>query len=158
MSTDKLQLTFSELMATLNNMCNQGKTGTLFISSEDNRAVSFVLKHGLITSCSYGHVQGEAALSHIQRIQAGSYAFSEKVFFSLAEEGNLPNTATIFDLLGYDDYEAPAEEAATECVTTETTQIYRGITISQTAPKATESATLAHRKSRRIYRGQVLES
>lgn len=157
MSTDKLQLTFSELMATLNNMCNQGKTGTLFISSEDNRAISFVLKRGLITSCSHGHIQGEAALSHIQRMQAGSYAFSEKVFFSLAEEDDLPSTAEIFDLLGYEDYQPPAVlETADAC--TETTQIYRGITVSQAVPKATESATLAHRKSRRIYRGQVLES
>ena len=64
----------------------------------------------------------------------------------------------MYAIRSYYDYEAPAEEATTECATTETTQIYRGITISQTAPKATESATLAHRKSRRIYRGQVLES
>lgn len=153
----KLLLTFAELMAALNNMCNNSKTGTLFISSEDNRAVSFVLKHGVITSCSYGHIQGEAALTYIQRIQAGSYAFSEKVFFSLAEENNLPSTADIFELLGYEDYEAPAEPEMI-ANNTEITQIYRGIAIPQTTSKAAETAALAHRKSRRIYRGQVLEN
>ncbi|OUD13217.1 DUF4388 domain-containing protein [Thioflexithrix psekupsensis] len=144
-------LAFSGLMATLNQLCNQAKTGTFFISTEDNRAVSFVLKNGQIISCSYGHFRGEMALPYMRQIQAGSYAFSEKVFFSLMDEQHLPDTAEIFALLNYQDYTPPMMPSETS----EKTQIYRGITLSQ-SPKNAD--VISHRKSRRIYRGQILEN
>lgn len=149
-------LPFTELMAKLNHACNECKTGTLFISSEDNRAISFVLKQGQIVSCSYGHLRGQHALPAIRRLQAGCCAFSEKVFFSLMDEQDLPHdTAELFLALGYSDYTPPAAE--TQLPPHHDMQIYRGAVISHEA-KASPAATMAHRKSRRIYRGQVLEA
>jgi hypothetical protein len=147
-------LKFSSLMAVLNQLCNQAKTGTFFISTEDNRAVSFVLKQGQIISCSYGHFRGEMALPYVRRIQAGSYAFSEKVFYSLMDEQHLPNTAEIFACLDYQDYTPPMESSEISD-TREKSQIYRGITLS---PSQKNADVISHRKSRRIYRGQILEN
>jgi hypothetical protein len=152
----KSLLSFTELMATLNQACNECKTGTLFISSEDNRAISFVLKQGQIVSCSYGHLRGQHALPAIGRLQAGSCAFSEKVFFSLMDERDLPHdNAELFATLGYSDYVAPTAE--TSMSSNHDTQIYRGVVIPH-EPKASPNAAMAHRKSRRIYRGQILEA
>jgi hypothetical protein len=149
--TIKPLLEFSALMAVLNQLCNQFKTGTFFVSTEDNRAISFVLKKGRIISCSYSHFRGEMALSYIRQIRAGSYAFSEKVFYSLMDEQHLPNTREIFACLGYCDY-LPSVELSETC---EKTKIYRGVSLSQSV-KNTE--VIPHRKTRRIYRGQIMDN
>lgn len=154
MANTKSLLSFHELMEQLVALCRRRSTGTLFIASEDNRAVSFVLKEGDIISCSFGHFRGISAVEQIKQLVAGSCSFSEKIFFSLMEETNLPSTMDILELLGYPCPDLAELESLSHSHKV-ASAVYRGAVVKVEANG--ESSTVPPKKSLRMYRGQVVE-
>ena len=94
---------FDELMQELRRLCEEKHSGTLFVTTEENHAVRFVLKDGMITGITYRTKHGPAAIPLVRNITGGTYTFaSNRVFQSYAESsaGPLPSTAEIFRQLG----------------------------------------------------------
>ena len=94
---------FNEIMQELRRLCEEKHSGTLFITTEENHAVRFVLRDGAITGITYRTKHGLAALPLVRNITGGTYTFAgNRVFQSYAESsaGPLPSTAEIFRQLG----------------------------------------------------------
>jgi hypothetical protein len=156
MNEAKKNLTLSEILSELNQYCVKKMSGTLFMTTQDNRSAGFVFQEGKVVSCAYGHERGLAALEKIKQIEIASCAFSDKLIFSLVDNSAaLPNTPAIFDYLGYRYQETLETPNVTANETESTKKTYRGILINESKEKEEKNPS-AH-KSRRIYRGQILD-
>lgn len=91
-------LTFEQLIAELRQLCHRHLTGTMFITTDDNHSVRFVLENGEIVSWAYGHRRGTEALNKILTVKSGRYSFAEGIFNSV-DELPLPNTDELLQVL-----------------------------------------------------------
>lgn len=92
-----------KLMRELRRLCDEGQSGTLFITTEENHAARFVIKHGAIVGITYRTKHGPNAIPFIKGITGGTYIFSrDRLFLSSAETSAapLPKVSEIFRLLG----------------------------------------------------------
>ncbi len=166
----KSLLSYEDILFHLEEICRARKSGTLFISSNDNRAASFVVKEGEVVSCTFGHERGLDALEQIREMKGGSCAFSERLFFSLAEDNPLPPTPEVFKILGLPtarfEEMGEAEPTAPEPEKISRQFYYRGALIQDSAPAAlpekekeivSPPAEPGRKKAKRIYRGRVIE-
>lgn len=152
MSNQKPLLMYHEIMSQVNQLCLNRETGTVFIRSNDNRAVGFILKQGEIISCYFGHERGVEALRSIKNIIFGTFAFSDNIFLSSQEDEITPlGTQLVFEELGLEYLEElPAlmdEKTATN------TKIYRGAVVSEDSSSTPKS----QKSRRRVYRGKVFD-
>ncbi len=98
MKTSPSQLSYPELIAEIQHLSKQKKTGTIFITSQDGHLARLVLNQGQIIYLIFNTKhRGYDAIARIQTITAGRLQFAEGIFES-AEEVPLPNTAEIFQL------------------------------------------------------------
>lgn len=79
-------------------MARDKKTGTFFITTDDNHAARFVMENGAVTSIGYRQLHGYDALPKIQQIHGGSCRFVEGGFISM-EEVPLPSTGELLGML-----------------------------------------------------------
>lgn len=92
-------LSYESLLSALHNLYIAGRTGTMFIGTNDNHSARFTLKNGEIIACSYGDKRGQRALSDIREISSGKYSFS-KVMFDTDTVNDLPHTEEVLSYLG----------------------------------------------------------
>lgn len=147
MSCDKIQgLSYAKLLAILYQLCVAKKTGTLFVTASNNLTVAVILREGLISACVCEHECGLAAVRKIKQLKTGHYVFSENVFFSLQQHTDLPTTAQIFILLGY---QVPQDSPLLQRQL-ETAKCYRGATVM------CDDSGRDDKHSPIIYRGVVM--
>lgn len=163
MQDAKKSLTLAEILTELNRYCAAGISGTLFITTQDNRSAGFVFQNKQILSCAYGHERGLAALEKLKQMTHGSCAFSDKLIFSIVDEtATLPQTPDIFAYLGHSYQEHFADETADASTSNAATEAgkktYRGVPVAETAPAAKPPNNDNSNKPRRIYRGQILDN
>jgi hypothetical protein len=77
MQKEHQHLPFKLLLSTLHELCKMKKTGTMYISTDDNHAARFTLKNGEIVACGFSSKRGIEALELMRNINAGKYSFIE---------------------------------------------------------------------------------
>ena len=121
-------LDYDQLISELERLCVERRTGTLFITTWDNRSARFVISNGEILSCSYSIKRGRDAIPLLRGMKAGSYKFAEEMFSSM-DEAPLPPTAELLaDLAGARPAHVPVEKKgwiATETTRTIKTELAR---------------------------------
>jgi len=98
MSGGQTYLEYDGLMKELQRLCDQGRTGTMFITTTHNHSIRFILHEGNITSCVYRVKRGFDALEKIKSMEGGTYRFADDVFTTM-DELNLPPTGEILSSL-----------------------------------------------------------
>ncbi|MEN8218718.1 MAG: hypothetical protein ABFS56_20570 [Pseudomonadota bacterium] len=89
-------LAHSELIAEVRRLSYDERTGTIFITSDDNHLARIVLNKGRITYFSFDtQYHGYNAIPFIQTIKFGRLQFSDGIF-EAAQEVSLPSTSEIF--------------------------------------------------------------
>lgn len=68
---------FSEIVSELKQICNRKQSGTLYITSQDNRSAQVVVEHGQIVFLYYYNKRGRDALRLMLEISHGRYRFQE---------------------------------------------------------------------------------
>lgn len=106
-------LDYAGLMKELQRLCDEGRTGTMFITTTHNHPIRFILQDGEITSSVYRMKRGFDALEKIKSMEGGTYRFADNVFTSM-EELNLPPTSEILSSL--QQRAAPPQSAASAAV------------------------------------------
>ena len=139
-------VSYAKLLSILYQLCITEKTGTLFITTSDSSTVAIILREGLITACTWEHERGFAAIRKIKELKMGHYVFSENIFFSLQQHSDLPITAQILTLLGYE----VAEDSPLYERQSEPAKCYRGATVM------CDEAGYDDKHSPIIYRGVVM--
>jgi hypothetical protein len=98
MQKEHHQIPYKLLISTLRDLCNMRKTGTMYISTDDNHAARFTLNNGEIVACGFSSRRGMEALELSRNINAGKYSFVESSNPAEANQ-NIPTTKEILKYL-----------------------------------------------------------
>jgi len=97
---EKRRINYDALISILHQFCLEKRTGTLLISTEDNRSARFGLANGQIISCIYGRSRGQDAIPHITAIKSAKYSFNNCLFDKQRDTDCLPSTEELLIMLG----------------------------------------------------------
>ncbi len=111
MDKDRQVISYQQLIQELRKLCKGEHSGTMFITTDENQSVRFILDKGKIAVCAFRLVKGIDAFSHIQKIKNASFSFAEGVVGKM-QKLPLPNTEVILNLL--DNKQSFAGMTATE--------------------------------------------
>jgi len=100
MAETKAVLPYDSLIAELAGLVAIGATGTLYVTSTENRSIRIQLQDGEIVTCFFGPRQGYKALEMIQSIEGGSFRFDPNAP-PITADSSLPTTDQILAELGY---------------------------------------------------------
>lgn len=78
-------LTFAEIVSQLRSICNEQKTGTMFITSQLNRSAQIIVENGSIVFLYYFNKRGQDAMMLLPEIESGRCRF---------QEGSIPSMRT----------------------------------------------------------------
>jgi hypothetical protein len=85
MNQEHETLPLQDLIAVLNSLCDDGRTGTMFIHTDTNRSARIGIERGRIFFVAFGRYRGLDAIEHIKKMQYGKFSFAESIFNSGAE-------------------------------------------------------------------------
>ncbi|HRK56311.1 MAG TPA: hypothetical protein PLQ67_02165 [Burkholderiaceae bacterium] len=89
---------WSELVREVARMCNERRTGTLFIATNDNRLARIALKDGVIAAVEFQRKQGLAAVKLMQGITGGTWRFNDELMM-VGSAQSLPSTPGVLKML-----------------------------------------------------------
>lgn len=92
-------LPYAQIIEALKRHCIAGDSGTLFITTDANEAIRFVLNSGNIVSMALRRERGMQALDSIRNVRSGRYKFSEESVYSVDGSQQLPGTKELLTLL-----------------------------------------------------------
>ncbi len=157
----------TEILNRLLTLCNEQKSGTLFLTTADNKACHIIFENGRIEAMAFGSVKGLAVANLLPRLLIERTSFNSTLRMPLSERANIEDQADIFAALGL-RRQAPTETKLSQTVA-KPTRMYRGHLIVEQEPKdlspkpaksvVEPSQKIPSKKSKkkRIYRGQVIE-
>jgi hypothetical protein len=90
-------LSFSQILDALSDLVEDRKSGTLYIRSSCNHAITIGLESGQIFALFYGPKRGRSAIELFSRISSGSYRLEATPLAGIAHD--LPPTKAILDQL-----------------------------------------------------------
>ena len=88
---------YTQLLHVLTELVDRKQSGTLFIHSDCNHAITFALDAGRIFAVFHGARRGRKAIPMISNISGGTYKFESSSLNNLSQE--LPSTPKILNLL-----------------------------------------------------------
>lgn len=146
----------TQLLGQIVRLCAEQKTGTLFLTTTENKACHIVFDNGRIVAMAYGSIRGVAVADLLPRMQIQASQFNSALTMPLSSKAALENDHSVFDKLGL------RRAAAVEMTTSSSQRMYRGHAVTEItalpAEKPQQTATPDKPlKSKRIYRGQVIE-
>lgn len=105
METQRQLLSLKDLAKVLNQLCKEGKSGTVFITTQDKRSAGFVIKEGMVAGIAYKGLYGAEAVELLKEIQSCTFSFLNNNLSLLKQmeiahnKSPLPSTQEIFRLL-----------------------------------------------------------
>lgn len=148
-------LEITALLGQIVRLCAEQKSGTLFLTTTDNKACQIVFEQGRIIAMAYGTIRGAAVADILPRLVVQASQFNSTLTMPLSSKAKLDDDNSVFVKLGL------RRSTVQQIAPTHSQRMYRGHAVVS----ATESLLTAKsdvkpakpRKARRIYRGQVLE-
>jgi hypothetical protein len=149
----------TELLGQIVRLCAEQKTGTLFLTTTENKACHIVFDQGRMVAMAYGSIRGVAVADILPRLPIQASQFNSALTMPLSTRAVLEDDSTVFDKLGL-------RRTESQPVMTHSQRMYRGhavtdnATMSESKPAPApvpDSTAETPRKSKRIYRGQVIE-
>lgn len=118
MPDDKENSTYPEIYQRLVRLCEERRSGTLFLTTPDNHAARITLAQGEIIACNYRVKRGVDALERIRSIEVARYQFAEGDI-TTQPDPSLPQNVELLEILRplameQIDAEAGAEGASVE--------------------------------------------
>jgi hypothetical protein len=109
---------YSDILKALTELVDGMASGTMFIHSKCNHAITIAMTKGRLHAIYFGPKKGRKAITLISRIAGGTYRFEKTDFVETSHD--LPNTPEILNLLRNPDanteikasYTAPNNEKA----------------------------------------------
>jgi len=158
----------TELLGQILDVCHQKKSGTLFLTSTENKVCHIVFEEGRIVAMDYGQLRGEAVAEQLVKLKILRQDFNSAMTAPLTSRARIDPSVDVFAKLGF---RRIGEAVETPTATASTQRMYRGHAISvaepalpsRTAPvnkpivEAEPVIEEKRKKSKRIYRGQVIE-
>ncbi len=145
----------TELLGQIVRLCAEQKSGTLFLTTTENKACHIVFDNGRIIAMAYGTIRGVAVADILPRLPVQASQFNSALRMPLSSKALLNDDSNVFDKLGLRRNAIQAIEH------TSSMRMYRGHPLAApshgSVSSINESVTEKPRKAKRIYRGQVIE-
>ncbi|AFJ01207.1 hypothetical protein Q7C_22 [Methylophaga frappieri] len=143
----------TELFCIILRHCAEGDSGTLFLTTTDNKACHVVFDKGRIVAMSCGTTRGADVADMLPKLTIQACQFNSALQMPLSSRANIAAEQDIFSRLGIrrQPIDAPQPEMQQ--------RVYRGQKFAvaiDTKPQPDSSLKPAT-KSKRIYRGQVIQ-
>lgn len=156
----------TEILKLLLTLCNGQKSGTLFLTTKDNKACHIIFEQGQIAAMAFGSVKGIAVAEILPRLLIERTSFNSTLRMPLSGRAKIEDQADIFAALGLRRQLGHETAAPTE--SSKTQRMYRGHVImdekvfssmnpSKKTVEPTDKPPVSKPKSKRIYRGQIIE-
>lgn len=97
-SNDTLPL--NELIAVLQSLCTERRTGTMFVHTDTNRSARVSIERGRIFFIAFGRYRGMDAVEEFKKMQYGRFSFAESIFNNAAEIPLPPTSRLLAQLRG----------------------------------------------------------
>ncbi|HCO01017.1 MULTISPECIES: hypothetical protein [unclassified Methylophaga] len=157
----------TEILKLLLTLCNEQKSGTLFLTTADNKACHIIFEQGQIEAMAFGSVKGIEVARLLPRLLIERTSFNSTLKMPLSGRASIEDQADIFAALGL------RRQARSENVDSsshsKTPRMYRGHLVVEKGQTDSTSDRVkspsqpvdkqpsAKPKSKRIYRGQIIE-
>ena len=145
----------TELLGQIVRLCAEQKSGTLFLTTTENKACHIVFDEGRIIAMAYGTIRGVAVAEILPRLPIQASQFNSALRMPLSSKAMLNDDSSVFDKLGL---RRNAMQASDQ---TSSQRMYRGHPVSVPSsgpvPSIDKLVTEKPGKAKRIYRGQVIE-
>lgn len=113
MNKEHTSLTYDELMDELQSLCDDRRTGTMFIVTDGGHAARISMQNGTITGLAYRIHKGTDALSALLKINGGKYHFADGIFSTMQEAG-FPETTELMRIIRSKSSNTVAESFSVE--------------------------------------------
>ena len=157
----------TEILKLLLTLCNEQKSGTLFLTTADNKACHIIFEQGQIAAMAFGSVKGIAVTRLLPRLIIERTSFNSTLKMPLSGPDSIEEQADIFAALGL-RRQARSENVVSSCHS-KTPRMYRGHLVVEkqqvdstpnrlkSPSEPVEKQSSSKPKSKRIYRGQIIE-
>lgn len=155
----------TEVLGQILDICHQKRSGTLFLTSAENKMCHIVFEQGKIIAMDYDQLRGEAVAEQLPRLKILHHDFNSAMTRPWSSKARLDPQADVFAKMGFRRIGEAAESSLMPSTTSQ--RMYRGHLIDQPVPAqvtrqqqptaAKTPAAEKPKKSKRIYRGQVIE-
>ena len=157
----------TEILKLLLTLCNEQKSGTFFLTTADNKACHIIFEQGQIEAMAFGSVKGIAVAKLLPRLIIERTSFNSTLKMPLSGRASIEDQADIFAALGL--RRQARSENVVSASHSKTPRMYRGhLVVEKEQPDTTQNRLKspsepvdkqpsAKPKSKRIYRGQILE-
>lgn len=155
----------TELLGHILDVCHQKKSGTLFLTSSENKVCHIVFDEGKIIAMDYGQLRGEEVADQLVKLKILRHDFNSAMTAPLTSRARIDASVDVFARLGFRRIGKTIDPH--NPTTASAQRVYRGHAIlaaepvisSRTAPAIKEEPVREEKpqKSKRIYRGQVIE-
>lgn len=109
-------LSLKDLAKVLERLCREGKSGTIFITTQDKRSAGFVIKDSAIVGVAYKGLYGSQAVELIKEIQSCTFSFLNNNLSLLKQmeiahnQSPLPSTESILRTLSASSVDLSASQ------------------------------------------------
>lgn len=99
MAEGRALLSYPEVLDRLRTVCAAGRSGTLFLATDDNRSARVAIVEGRIVAVVFQEMRGTSAVARLRQIGAARCSFSEGVVAVSGPDTSLPRTEDILRAL-----------------------------------------------------------
>ena len=105
METQRQSLSLKDFVKVLSRLCQEKKSGTIFITTQDKRSVGLVIQEGRIVGAAYKGLYGLEAIKLMKEIQSCTFSLLANNFSLLKQielapnKSPMPSTEEVFRLL-----------------------------------------------------------
>lgn len=157
----------TEILKLLLTLCNEQKSGTLFLTTADNKACHIIFEQGQIEAMAFGSVKGIDVARLLPRLIIERTSFNSTLKMPLSGRASIEDQADIFAALGL--RRQARSENIVSASHSKTPRMYRGHLVVEkeqagsspnsvkTSSQPVEKQSSLKPKSKRIYRGQIIE-
>ncbi|MCB2427842.1 DUF4388 domain-containing protein [Methylophaga pinxianii] len=157
----------TEILKLLLTLCNEQKSGTLFLTTKDNKACHIIFEQGQIAAMAFGSIKGIAVAKILPRLFIERTSFNSTLRMPLNQRASIEEQADVFAALGL--RRQSENKAVVANTPAKTRRMYRGhlmiddehvsadLNSTHNSLQSVDKPPAAKSKSKRIYRGQVIE-
>lgn len=116
--------------------CNEGKSGVVFITTDNNQACRIIIVDGVITATNMGLFKGLNALQQLKKLEIKDASFKNKMELPYKDEEKIESSDLALKILGYSSSPIKPEKLVDIAI-----------------PHKKEGI----KKTVRMYRGQIVE-
>ena len=102
-----------DLQPELFSLCDDGETGTLYITTTENRGCYVVIKDGQVISLSFGREGGDSFMRGFVQMNVKNFSFKQGLILPMSGKASISSSQDFLDILGYQMYKPRNEPSHT---------------------------------------------